>query len=256
MKLFNQPLGKFYLVIFFIIGLNGCATLDGPENPDDPYERFNRSMYSFNETFDEYAYKPVAEGYKAITPDFVDTGITNFFNNLDDIVVIINDLLQFKFKQSATDISRFVINTTIGIFGVFDVATKLDLPKHSEDFGQTLGAWGINSGPYLVLPFVGPSSVRDGVGLAVDFTQFDVVFSELEREEEIVAVGIKYIDIRADLLTASKLLNDIAPDPYAFLRDAWVLRRQNLVYDGSPPSDISDDELFEDDLFNDDIIRK
>lgn len=253
-KNFHYQLNLLLILIFCL--LSGCATLDGPENPDDPFERFNRSVYSFNEKFDEYAFKPVAKGYKAITPDFIDTGITNFFRNLDDVTVIINDLLQFKVNQSAQDIARLLINSTLGLLGFIDVATTIDLPKHDEDFGQTLGVWGIDSGPYLVLPFIGPSSIRDGVGFAVDTTQFNVITETLDGTDEWLAIGVKYTDIRGDLLKASKLLDDIAPDPYAFIRDAWVQRRNNLLHDGSPPESAEDENLFEDDLFTDDIIRK
>jgi len=235
----------------------GCATLEGPENPDDPFERFNRSIYSFNETVDEYAIKPIAEGYKKITPGTVDKGITNFFSNLDDITVIINDILQLNFTQAASDLSRFLFNTTIGIAGIMDVATEMGLKKHNEDFGQTLGVWGIDEGPYLVLPFIGPSSFRDGTGFVVDTSQFDITTVSLEGRDEAIVLSLKYLDIRADLLKASNLLEEIAPDPYAFIRDAWVQRRRHLVNNGVPPTDTKvDDQLFEDDLFKDDIIRK
>ena len=235
----------------------GCATLDGPENPDDPFERFNRSVYSFNETVDKYALKPVAKGYKAITPGSIDKAITNFFRNLDDIVVIANDLLQFNITQAASDFSRFIINTTVGIAGLMDIATDFDLKKHNEDFGQTLGVWGVSEGPYLVLPFIGASNVRDGAGFLVDTTQLDVTATQLEGRDEIYVLGVKYIDIRADLLKATNILDEIAPDRYAFIRDAWVQRRKHLVSNGEAPvATEADDELFEDDLFKDDIIRK
>ena len=244
-------------VLTLLLLTTGCATLDGPENPDDPFERYNRSMYSFNETVDKYAIKPVAEGYKKIMPGTVDKGITNFFSNLDDIIVVINDILQFNFEQTISDFSRFAINTTIGILGFIDVATDLKLKKHNEDFGQTLGVWGIHDSPYLVLPLIGPSSVRDGVGFAVDVYQFDVTTTKLDDKDEALALGLKYIDIRADLLKATNLLEEIAPDPYAFTRDAWVQRRKHLVNNGEPsPDAVTDDALFEDDLFTDDIIRK
>ena len=235
----------------------GCATLDGPENPDDPFERFNRSVYSFNETVDKYALKPVAKGYKTITPGSIDKAITNFFRNLDDIVVIANDLLQFNITQAASDFSRFIINTTVGIAGLMDIATDFDLKKHNEDFGQTLGVWGVSEGPYLVLPFIGASNVRDGAGFLVDTTQLDVTATQLEGRDEIYVLGVKYIDIRADLLKATNILDEIAPDRYAFIRDAWVQRRKHLVSNGEAPvATEADDELFEDDLFKDDIIRK
>ena len=235
----------------------GCATLEGPENPDDPFERFNRSVYSFNETVDKYALKPVAKGYKTITPGSIDKVITNFFSNLDDIVVIVNDLLQFNITQTASDFSRFIVNTTIGIAGLMDIATDFGLKKHNEDFGQTLGVWGVGEGPYLVLPFIGASNIRDGAGFLVDTSQLDVTATQLEGRDEIYVLGIKYIDIRADLLKTTNILDEIAPDRYAFIRDAWVQRRKHLVNNGEPPvATGTDDELFEDDLFKDDIIRK
>lgn len=235
----------------------GCATLEGPENPDDPFERFNRSVYSFNETVDKYALKPVAKGYKTITPGSIDKVITNFFSNLDDIVVIFNDLLQFNITQTASDFSRFIVNTTIGIAGLMDIATDFGLKKHNEDFGQTLGVWGVGEGPYLVLPFIGASNVRDGSGFLVDTSQLDVTTTQLEGGDEIYVLGVKYIDIRADLLKTTNILDEIAPDRYAFIRDAWVQRRRHLVSNGeaSAATEVNN-ELFEDDLFKDDIIRK
>jgi len=241
------------LLIILLLGFNiGCTTLDGPANPDDPFESFNRSMYSFNETLDEYAMKPIAKGYQAVTPDAVDTGITNFFSNLDDVLVLINELLQFKIEEAIATSARIVFNTTFGLFGLIDVATDFGLPKHDEDFGQTLGHWGVDSGPYLVLPFFGPSSVRDGIGLAVDFTELDLVYDDMEAKDAYGLLSVKYIDKRADLLTAKDIVDETAPDPYAFIRDAWVQRRINKVYDGNPPEE---NDLFEDDLFEDDIVR-
>lgn len=236
--------------------MQACATVDGPANPDDPYESFNRSMFAFNEGLDKYALKPLAKGYQAVTPDFVDTGVSNFFSNLDDILVVINDLLQLKFKQAAKDFSRFVYNTTFGLGGLIDFATGFGLPKNNEDFGQTLGYWGLDAGPYLVLPIVGASSVRDAVGFAVDSTQFDPVFQSIDDEAtKWSLISLKYIDIRADLLSATNIIDETAPDKYAFIRDAWIQRRLNLVHDGNPPEEFSDEDLFEDDLFTDDIKR-
>lgn len=232
----------------------GCTTIEGPANPDDPFESFNRSMYAFNETLDEYAMKPIAEGYQAITPDAVDTGITNFFSNLNDVLVLINDLLQLKIDQAMATSARIVFNSTFGLFGIMDVATDFGLAKHEEDFGQTLGYWGVESGPYLVLPFFGPSSVRDGIGFTVDsFAEHDLVYDDMSTKDATGLIAVKYIDIRADLLKAKDIVDETALDPYAFIRDAWVQRRQNKVYDGNPPED--EDDLFEDDLFEDDIVR-
>lgn len=234
--------------------LSGCATVEGPPNPDDPLESFNRSMYAFNENVDEYVLKPVAKGYKAVTPDSIDKGITNFFNNLDDIWVLFNNILQLKFDKAVSDSARIVFNTTIGLFGFIDVATEFGLPKNNEDFGQTLGYWGVDSGPYLVLPFLGPSSVRDGAGLVVDYTELDVVYDDMSDEHVIASILVQMVDKRADLLEAKDIVDETAPDPYAFIRDAWKQRRNNLVNDGAPSEELSDD-FFEDDLFKDDIVR-
>ena len=243
------------IAIVLLLGLNaGCTTLEGPENPDDPFEGFNRSMYNFNENLDKYAFKPIAEGYQAVTPDAVDTGITNFFNNLNDVWVFINDLLQLKIEKAVATSARIVFNSTFGLFGFMDVATDFGLKKHSEDFGQTLGYWGVESGPYLVLPFFGPSNIRDGIGFVVDSVELDYVYNDMSEAHYIGMHALDYIDIRADLLNAKDIVDETAPDPYAFIRDAWVQRRQNKVYDGNPPED-DEDGLFEDDLFEDDIVR-
>lgn len=234
---------------------SGCATLDGPPNPDDPLESFNRSMYAFNETVDIYAFKPIARGYQAITPDVVDRGISNFFSNLDDILVMFNNLLQLKFDKAISDSARIVFNTTFGLLGFMDVATDFGIPKNNEDFGQTLGYWGVDSGPYLVLPFFGPSNIRDGIGLVADNTALDVVYDDMSTPHAWEMISLKLIDKRADLLKAKNIIDETAPDPYAFIRDAWTQRRNNLVYDGNPPDEFSDDDLFGDDLFKDDIIR-
>lgn len=249
---------KIYFAALMLLTLlcSGCATIEGPPNPDDPFEGFNRAMYEFNDTLDIYLVKPVSKGYQAVTPDAVDKGVTNFFSNLDDILVMINDLLQLKFRQFASDSARFVFNTTFGLLGFIDVSTEFGLPKHEEDFGQTLGYWGADSGPYLVLPVFGPSSVRDGIGFAVDsVTELNIVYDDMSRAHEYGMFSLKYVDKRADLLSASKIVEETAPDPYSFIRDAWMQRRKNLVHDGNPPDDFDDDALFEDDLFTDDIKR-
>jgi len=245
-----------YCLLFIITLLSsGCATLDGPPNPDDPFESFNRSMFSFNETVDKYAFKPVAKGYNFVMPNFASKGVSNFFSNIDDIVVFFNQLLQFKFAAAGATSARFVFNTSFGLLGLFDVATEMGLHKHNEDFGQTLGFWGVPSGPYLVLPFLGPLSVRDSAGLAVDWTYFDPIFKRQALNQSLVTLTIKYIDIRAGLIKATNILDDTVPDKYAFVRDAWKQRREFLIYDGHPPDELSDDDLFDDeDLFKDDEL--
>lgn len=256
MDSFNLHKLLFVVLMICTILFSGCATVEGPPNPDDPFESFNRAMYEFNDTLDIYVLKPVAKGYRAVTPDPVDKGITNFFNNIDDILVIFNDVFQLKFEQFASDTARFVFNTTFGVFGFMDVATDFGLPKHEEDFGQTLGYWGVESGPYLVLPVFGPSSVRDGIGFVVDSeTEFNIIYDSISEAHTLGMLSVKYIDKRADLLSASNIIEETAPDPYSFIRDAWTQRRQNLIYDGEPPDEFSNDKLFEDDLFTDDIKR-
>ncbi|MDH5711332.1 MAG: VacJ family lipoprotein [Gammaproteobacteria bacterium] len=249
-----KTLSKFFIFSLLLSLVSGCTTLEGPKNPDDPFESFNRSMYSFNETLDKYVMKPIAKGYQTVTPDAVDTGITNFFNNLGDVLTLINDLLQLKIERALETSARIVFNTTFGLFGIMDVATDFGIERHDEDFGQTLGYWGVDSGPYLVLPFFGPSSVRDGLGFAADVTELDLVYDDMSNKHQYELLALKYIDKRADLLKAKDIVDDTAPDPYAFIRDGWKQRRKNEIYDGNPPEENIDD-LFENDLFTDDIVR-
>ena len=236
---------------------SGCATIDGPPNPDDPYESYNRSMFAFNEGVDKYAIKPVAQGYNFIMPDIASKGVSNFFSNVDDIVVFVNQLFQFKFTAAIATSARFVFNTTFGLLGLIDVASHMDLPKQHEDFGQTLATWGVPQGPYIVLPVIGPATVRDTAGLAVDWTFFDPIFNRQTLQQSLVTLGIKYIDIRAGLIKATNILDETVPDKYSFVRDAWLLRREFLIYDGNPPGgvgELSEEELFEDEgLFDDDL---
>jgi len=242
------------LTVSLLLG-SGCATVEGPPNPDDPFESFNRSMFAFNETADKYVLKPVAKGYNFVMPDIASKAVTNFFSNVDDIVVFFNQLLKFIFEAAAATSARFVFNSTISLLGLIDVATHMDLPKQAEDFGQTLAVWGVPDGPYLVLPFIGPASVRDTAGLAVDWTFFDPIFNRQTLQQSLVTLSIKYIDVRAGLLKASNILDDTIPDKYAFMRDARKLRREFLIYDGNPPDDFTEEELFDDeDLFNDDDL--
>ncbi|MCI0667707.1 MAG: VacJ family lipoprotein, partial [Methylococcaceae bacterium] len=160
----QQKMARYLPVFAVLFWLSGCATTTTPD-PRDPWEGWNRGVQSFNDTADDYVVKPVAEGYQWITPSFVDQGVTNFFNNIGDITVTINDFLQFKFGQGSEDFTRFLINTTLGVVGFVDVGTMLEFERHNEDFGQTLGAWGMPTGPYLVLPLLGPSTPREAFGL-------------------------------------------------------------------------------------------
>jgi len=243
----NAMYYKSVLGLLLLSGLiSGCATT--ADNPD-PFEKFNRGVYAFNDGIDKVVLKPVAETYKAITPEPVDKGVTNFFSNLDDVIVVANDLLQLKFKQAASDAGRLLLNSTVGLLGFVDVASEFYLPKHEEDFGQTLGYWGIGSGPYLVLPFLGPSSVRDTVGRGADFFLDPRTYATGEKVRYVIigTGGVKAIDTRADLFGAEKILDAAALDKYSYIRDAYLARRNYLVYDGDPPQDDDDDDDFFDD---------
>ncbi len=216
--------------------LGGCAT----NNPRDPLEPMNRAIYSFNDGVDTVLLKPVAEGYRAVLPSFARTGISNFFANINDVLIALNNLLQGKVVNAVSDVGRVVVNSTIGVLGFFDVATNFGLEKHNEDFGQTLGWWGIGDGAYLMIPVLGPSNIRDAVGRFVDFKTDPITYVESMRARNILW-GLRLISTRADLLDTSKILDTAALDPYEFLRDAYLQRRRNLVHDGSPPPEKDDD---------------
>jgi phospholipid-binding lipoprotein MlaA len=216
--------------------LGGCATT--ANNPRDPLEPVNRAVYSFNDAIDTAFLKPVAQVYEAVLPQVVRTGVTNFFNNIYDIRNALNDLLQGKFANTATDVGRIAINTTVGIVGLFDVATEAGLEHHNEDFGQTLGWWGLPDGAYLQIPFFGPSNVRDAVGLVVDVKTDPVWWiwrDHIPTRNSLWALSI--VSLRANLLDSTKILQEAALDEYEFQRDAYLQRRRSLVYDGSPPED-------------------
>jgi len=221
------------LVALSAIALTGCASIHG-KNPADPLESFNRGVYQFNDAVDKAIAKPVAQGYNAVIPPPVKIMVSNFFSNLDDITVAINDLLQFKLVRAVSDGGRLVINTTIGIFGLVDIATPVGLEKHDEDFGQTLGYWGIGNGPYIMLPILGPSTLRDSIGLYVDSRP-----SRLRRVKHMRTRNQLYltesVNRRAQLLDQEKVLEEAALDRYEFIRDAYLQRRQSQIYDGNPP---------------------
>ncbi|MCG6965144.1 MAG: VacJ family lipoprotein [Chromatiaceae bacterium] len=228
---------KFALVLILgaATALVGCATgVDA--DPLDPLEDYNRSMYQFNDALDRAVIKPLARGYQAITPAPVNKGITNFFNNLSDVRSAVNNLLQFKIGRAFSDVGRVAINSTVGILGLLDVANNMNLPRYDEDFGQTLGVWGMGPGPYIVLPFFGPSSGRDGVGVVVDWFTDPVMLID-DNAIRWGLRGLDVVDTRADLLNASRVLEQAALDPYAFVRDAYIQRRRDLVYDGNPPEE-------------------
>ena len=236
----------FKLLTAFILALSliGCAS----QANKDPLEGLNRGIYKFNDVADKAVIKPVAKGYKAIAPTPVRIGINNFFNNLRTLTSVLNNLLQFKFANAFSEAGRFVINTTFGIAGFIDVAGMDKIPLHKEDFGQTLGHWGVNNGPYLVLPFIGPSTLRDTTGLVVDTVTTDPItythnIGEIRLHNQLRAA--QFIDKRTELLDATDIVDEASLDPYAFMRDAYLQHRASAVQDGLVPRDLIKDE-FED----------
>lgn len=232
MPLSSSDAGRLVLASALCALLAGCASA---RDPRDPLEPLNRGVYQVNEALDKALLKPVARGYKAAVPPPVRGGVTNFFGNFNDVTTAINDALQGKLRDAATDVGRIAVNSTIGILGVFDVATRLGLEKHDEDFGQTFGVWGVRDGPYLVLPLLGPSTFRDTVGLGAQYFTDPEFFLFTHGPESYVVFGIRAVNVRASLLDAERILDAAAIDKYAFLRDAYLQRRRNLIHDGNPP---------------------
>jgi phospholipid-binding lipoprotein MlaA len=220
--------------------LSGCATQRAP-SPLDPFEPVNRAVFEFNDNADKFVFKPVAEGYRAVLPEVVRTGVRNFFSNLRDPWIALNQLMQGKVELALSDSWRFIVNSTFGLGGLMDVATDMRLPKHNEDFGQTLGVWGLDTGPYIVIPIWGPSNARDGVGLVADaYTYLPWWIPDWADWSHRVAwqntlTAIDFVNIRANLLDTTDILEQAALDRYAFVRDAFFQRRRSLVYDGNPP---------------------
>jgi len=215
--------------------VSGCAT--GPNaNPKDPLEPMNRSISSFNDTVDDNVLKPAATGYRDYTPELVQKGVSNFFRNLSDVWSTVNNGLQLKGRETAESGMRVVVNTVFGIYGIFDVASEIKLQRHPEDFGQTLGYWGVPSGPYVVLPLLGPSTVRDAASIPVD-TSGDFVRQHDDVPVRNTAIAVKMVDKRASYLQATDMLSGAAIDRYSFTRDSYLQYRRNQVYDGNPPDE-------------------
>jgi phospholipid-binding lipoprotein MlaA len=235
-------LPRLLSVILLSVVLGGCVgvgvrdevaeTYD--EETWDPFEGFNRAMFSFNEKFDAWLLKPVAKGYDWALPGPVKSGVGNFFSNLFQPAVAVNDLLQGKPGQSARDTGRFVLNTTVGVFGLFDVAKSAGLEPKEEDWGQTFAVWGAGEGPYFVWPIIGPRYLRDTFGWGVDWVSHPVTY--LDPVPSWSARSLEIVDTRARLLPAEKVLDQAAgDDKYIFIREAYRQRRRNLIYDGNPP---------------------
>ena len=228
------------LITIAAMGLTGCATTESA-NPKDPLEPMNRAVYNFNDGVDRAVVKPVAQGYRAVLPSPVRASVNNFFSNLRDPWTAVNQLLQGKVEAGATDLMRFVTNTTFGVLGLFDVASEAGMVKHEEDFGQTLGVWGLETGPYLVLPIFGPSNARDATGRVVDSVGYLPWRGPewLDMDHHVAwrnsLTALDMINTRAELLDASNALEEAALDRYSFIRDAYLQRRQSQVNDGKAP---------------------
>jgi phospholipid-binding lipoprotein MlaA len=226
----RQQLRAMVLAVVTAGLLGGCATAANK----DPIEGFNRAVFAFNEGLDTVLIRPAAIGYEAVLPSPVRTGVTNFFSNIGDIFIAVNNLLQGKPAEAVGDAARFVFNSTFGVLGLIDVASDMGLEKHEEDFGQTMGRWGVGPGAYVVVPVFGPRDLRDTFGLVAD-VGVDPVSNVTDVSTRNTLTALRLINDRAGLLPADKIIAEAALDKYSYLRDAYLQRRRNLVYDGRPP---------------------
>jgi phospholipid-binding lipoprotein MlaA len=244
--------GWLVLATLLLAGwLGGCASAPAAgaapdpqaigQNPVDPWEAFNRKMFSFNDALDNAILKPAATAYRDYVPELLRRGVDNVLGNIGDAWSAANQLLQGKLEAGFNMGVRFVTNTVFGFGGIFDIATEMRIERRSEDFGQTLGVWGVGPGPYVVLPLFGPRTVRDSFGLVVDW-QFEPSRLPETQTGRYATSALAVINTRANLLSASALLDQVALDRYTFLRDAYLARRRELIYDGAPPMDTFDDE--------------
>jgi phospholipid-binding lipoprotein MlaA len=213
----------------------GCTTVRAP-SPDDPLEGMNRAVFVFNDKIDQYALTPAAKGYRWVTPRPVRSNVTNFFSNIGDVYTAANNLLQLKVADGLEDVMRVVVNTVFGVGGLFDVATLAKLPKHTQDFGLTLGHYGVPAGPYLVLPMLGPSTVRDSAGLAADYFMSPITWIN-STAASWGLYGANLLSLRSNLLDASDLVADAAIDRYSFMRNAYLQRRRYLLSNGKSTGD-------------------
>ncbi len=234
------PWRRLALIFTIAASLSACAS-DPAANPKDPFEKFNRAMFALNDGIDQAALKPAATAYRKVLPGFVQTGVSNFFGNMSDAWSAVNNFLQGKGKEGLTDVGRVAINTTFGVCGVFDFASEAGLRKHNEDFGQTLGAWGVPSGPYLMLPLLGPSTVRDATVLPLDMKADPWAYKEPVRYRNI-GIALRTVDQRANLLDATNLMEEAALDRYEFVRDSFLQRRESRIFDGESRGKSSETE--------------
>jgi len=224
-----------WLSLMALVALQGCATVANPD-PRDPMESFNRAMFGFNDKVDAAVIKPVAKGYRAVTPDWLRKGVGNFFNNLEDVWSAVNNALQGRGQEFGDSVGRVMVNTTVGLLGVFDVASDLNIERRTADFGQTLGRWGVPPGPYVVLPIMGPRTLREVAALPVDL-QGELVYNIGDQDTRTWLPILDAVDLRAKYLNASDVLEGAALDSYTFRRDAYLQRQRNIQYDGNPPEE-------------------
>jgi len=232
----SRHVGVRAALVATLLALAGCAT--GPKaDPRDPLEPLNRGVYQFNDAVDRALLKPVATAYRDVIPSPVRSGVANFFNNAQDGWSVLNNALQLKGEETGNSLMRFLVNTLLGLGGVLDIASEMQIARSTEDFGQTMGFWGVGAGPYLMLPLLGPSTVRDTVALPVDGQgNLATSFGDVPVRNSLITLNL--VNQRSRLLAASAMLDQVALDPYTFTRDAFLQRRQNDVYDGYPPDDI------------------
>ncbi len=232
---------KFILLAAIALLTTGCVSVKGPTSKLDPLESYNRTMFNINDSVDKVVLKPAAQVYDKTLPGTIKKGIRNFFSNIGEIPVVFNDLMQLRFQQAAYDTSRFLLNSTLGLGGLVDFAKDAGLEKNSQDFGQTLGKWGVPSGPYFVLPIFGPSTVRDTFGRVVDSPFKGYSRYIPSTSGQVAAYGLDAVSTRQSLLGASNLLGEAALDPYVFVRDAYLQRRLKQIYEGKVPQDKQDE---------------
>lgn len=250
MTSFNNNLLHVFFAVLISAAISGCATAPGERDPRDPWEPMNRTVFKFNEAADKAVVKPVASAYRFVTPRLLRVGVTNFFGNINDVSVFFNDVFQGKGQRAVAGAGRVIINTTFGLGGFIDVAGAAGNPKQNEDFGQTLGFYGVGPGPYWTLPLLGPSTVRDAGGRVVDSFLTPTSYLISDTTTRIGLTALEAVNLRSNLLDTEKVLDEAgAVDRYSFLRDAFLQRREVLIYDGNPPKKNGEDDF----LFDDEI---
>lgn len=235
MLLSNLTLKRFLVGLTLVVGMAGGAIAEEYENPSDPWEGYNRGVFAINEALDMVIAKPIAKAYEFIIPEPIRILVTNVFSNISDVVIGINDLLQGRGEQAFNDFGRVVINTTLGFGGLFDVAGNAGWYKSTNDFGVTFGRWGAPSGPYFVLPILGSSNIRDTFGWAADIAASPLSIVVTDPTAFWTAWGVNYVNTRANLFPAEKIIEEAATDKYSYLRDAFMQNRLNLINEGAPP---------------------